>query len=251
MARRAGDRGRSFAPRPARYEPNDRKEPAWTQPSATFSCRRTQKLCSIGQAVIPLRFSALLGSSPLLLLMSCNGVATVPPISPQSQQVLIEDRDPPAGATPLGAIQVVHGQGCSFTGDQGTREGATALLKQAAVARGANFVKVTQVIEPYSGHDCVHREFKMAGLSYRLAGTAVSAPPRASAAAGVPVIAPAPTVATAPTEAPPAATLDCTPPCSPGYACQAGICQALCNPACAPDQICRTDRVCVPAGTSH
>src|ERR1041384_1825406 len=103
-------------------------------------------------AVTPLRFFEFLVGMTLLSVASCNGVAAVPPLSPQSQQVRVEDRDPPSGATPLGPIYATHGQGCSFSGDQGTREGATALLKQAAVERGANFVKVTKVTEPYSGH---------------------------------------------------------------------------------------------------
>jgi len=207
--------------------------------------------------VTSLRFFEFLVGATLLSLTSCNGVAAVPPLSPQSQQVRVEDRDPPAGATLLGPVQATHGQGCSFTGDQGTREGATALLKEAAVAQGANFVKVTKVTEPYSGHDCVHREFKMEGLSYRLAGTPIIAP-ASSTAPAPPVATTAATaaVAVAPPVAPgtPAAAtaaVECTPPCSPGYACDAGVCKALCNPGCAPDQICRTDRVCVPATASH
>jgi hypothetical protein len=172
-------------------------------------------------------FFALLASSTLLSVAACNGVAAVPALSPQSQQVRVEEREPPDGATPLGAIAVTHGQGCSFTGDRGTREGATALLKEAAAQRGANFVQVTKVVEPYSGHDCTHREFKMEGLSFRLAGT--------------------PSVVASPPPSTQAPALDCSPPCSPGYACEAGVCHALCNPACGTGQICRADRVCVPA----
>jgi hypothetical protein len=41
----------------------------------------------------------------------------------------------------------------------------------------------------------------------------------------------------------------CTPPCSPGYECQAGVCQALCNPACSPGFTCSADRLCRPAAT--
>ena len=181
------------------------------------------------------RFFRLLARASLLSIGACNGVAAVPALSPQSQQVRVEERDPPPGATALGAIAVTHGQGCSFSGDNGTREGATALLKDAAAKRGANFVQVTKVVEPYSGHDCYHREFKMEGLSFRLAGT-----PPVVASAPTPAPAVAPTVASA--MAP-----DCTPPCSPGYACEAGVCLALCNPACRADQVCRSDRVCVPA----
>jgi hypothetical protein len=142
--------------------------------------------------------------------------------------VRVEDGDPPAGATALGAIAVTDGQGCSFSGDRGTLEGATALLKESAVQRGANFVKVTKVTEPYSGHDCYHREFKLEGLSYRLAGAPIVVPPAAATATATPAAV-------------------CDPICSPGYACEAGVCRALCNPACAGGQICRVDRVCVPA----
>lgn len=202
--------------------------------------------CVPSGAVTPLRFFELLIVVPLLSLTSCNGVAAVPPLGPQSQQVRVEDRDPPPGATPLGPVYATHGQGCSFSGDQGTREGATALLKQRAAERGANFVKVTKVTEPYSGHDCVHREFKMEGQSFRLAGTAVVVPHAAASASAAPA-AVAPTAVPVIASAAPAATLECTPPCSPGYACEAGVCKALCNPACAPNQVCRTDRVCVPA----
>ncbi len=168
----------------------------------------------------------VLGSATLLIFVACNGVAAVRPLSPQAQLVRVEDSDPPPGATSLGAIEVTDGQGCSFTGDRGTRAGATALLKESAVHRGANFVKITKVTEPYSGHDCYHREFKIEGLSYRLAGTPIVVP-------------------SAPPAELPAAV--CNPICSPGYGCEAGVCRALCNPACSTGQICRVDRVCVPA----
>ncbi|HYP78136.1 MAG TPA: hypothetical protein VER12_19320 [Polyangiaceae bacterium] len=172
-------------------------------------------------------------------LSACNGTAVVPAISPGAQQVQVEDHEPPAGATALGEIKVTHGKGCSFSGDSGTREGATALLREAAAQRGANFVQVTQVVEPYSGHDCVHREFTISGLSYRLANT----PSTASTASA------ASTPAAVPAAAPPAplSPHECMPPCSPGYGCEAGVCRALCNPACGPDQTCRADRVCVAA----
>jgi hypothetical protein len=36
----------------------------------------------------------------------------------------------------------------------------------------------------------------------------------------------------------------CSPPCSPGYHCAAGVCQALCNPPCSPGHHCAQDRTC-------
>ncbi len=133
------------------------------------------------KAVTTRQFSRLLVSSALLLLVACNGVAAVRPVSPQAELVRVEDGDPPDGATPLGTIEVTDGQGCSFTGDRGTLAGATALLKESAAHRGANFVKITKVTEPYSGHDCYHREFKLEGLSYRLAAGPIVIPSSAPA----------------------------------------------------------------------
>ncbi|MEI9942552.1 MAG: hypothetical protein WDO69_35505 [Pseudomonadota bacterium] len=176
-------------------------------------------------------FFEILAGATLLALTACNGETAVRPLSPHAERVRVESGDPPAGATPLGPIEVSDGDRCSLTGDRGTLAGATALLKESALHRGANFVKVTKVTEPYAGHDCYHREFKIEGLSYRLA----DAPIVATAAPAAP-------------PEPPAAV--CTPICSPGYACEAGVCRALCNPACGADQVCRVDRVCVPASAA-
>ena len=184
---------------------------------------------------------AIFACAALPALVSCNGVAAVPPLSPQAQLVRVEENDPPDGATSLGPIAVTDGQGCSFTGDRGTLSGATALLKESAVHRGANFVKITKVTEPYSGHDCYHREFKIEGLGYRLAGTPVAVPPAASVPPRAAVaVAPAATI----TEG---AAAICTPSCALGYACEAGVCRPVCDPACSAGQVCRADRVCVAA----
>lgn len=185
--------------------------------------------------VITRQSFGILASAAFLTLSGCNGVAAVPPLSPQAQLVRVEDGDPPEGATPLGALAVTDGQGCSFTGDTGTRAGATALLKESAVQRGANFVKITKVTEPYSGHDCYHREFKIEGLSYRVG----DAPIAVAAPTAIAVPAPAPIAD--------ASTAVCTPTCAPGYACEAGVCRPMCDPACSTGQVCRADRVCVPA----
>ena len=107
------------------------------------------------------------------------------------------------------------------------------MLKESAVQRGANFVKITKVTEPYSGHDCYHREFKIEGLSYRVgdAPIAVAAPAAIADAAPAPIA--------------DASTAVCTPTCAPGYACEAGVCRPMCDPACSTGQVCRADRVCV------
>jgi hypothetical protein len=38
----------------------------------------------------------------------------------------------------------------------------------------------------------------------------------------------------------------CNPICSPGFACQQGLCLPQCNPGCATNQVCTWQRVCAP-----
>ena len=40
---------------------------------------------------------------------------------------------------------------------------------------------------------------------------------------------------------------ECTPLCSPGFACQAGACVPQCNPACEAGEVCNRHRTCEPA----
>jgi hypothetical protein len=186
----------------------------------------------------------------------CNPEPALRPVSPQAESVRVESFDPPVGARLAGPIQASDGEGCGVSGTRGSLANATTALKEAAARRGVGFVKLTRVTKPYSGHDCVHLAYELEGLAYYLAP---ATPPVVSAvtplAAGVPSAVGAssavgvPSAVGAPSAEPVGATLaaECAPPCSPGYTCNAGLCQALCNPACGPQQICRTDRVCVPA----
>ena len=45
---------------------------------------------------------------------------------------------------------------------------------------------------------------------------------------------------------PPTTGAECTPICSPGFACSAGTCIPQCNPACTPTEECGRDRLCHP-----
>jgi hypothetical protein len=186
----------------------------------------------------------ILDAAPLivgtaLVCVACVFETAVRPVSAQAQLVRVEDTDPPAGAQLIGAVEGSDGRGCSFDDARGTRRNATTALREAAVARGADFVKLTKVTKPYSGHDCYHQEFKLEGLAYRVHP---AVPPASQNAAPTPALASVP--AQDSTRAPAAV---CVPPCSPGYACEVGVCRPLCNPACSAQETCRADRVCVPA----
>jgi len=162
-----------------------------------------------------------------LLLVGVAGCQAEPPlrpVSPQAERVRVESFEPPAGARLAGPIQASDGEGCGIGGTPGSLANATAALKEAAARRGLGFVKLTHVTKPYSGRDCYHVDYVLEGLAYYLD----SAPPPAAPAAL-------------------STSVECSPPCSPGYMCSSGVCVAQCNPACSAEQLCRTDRVCVPA----
>jgi hypothetical protein len=207
-------------------------------------------------------------------LAACVNQSTVGPVSAPAAGVRVENDNPPAGARLVGPITVSDGDRCTLTGARGTRAGATVLMQEAAKRQGMDWVKVVMVTRPYEGHDCFHGEYTLKGVGYSLAAlrpaaapsakpSVVNATPSASApstASTMPIVADAPAVlvSAAPgavTAAPPttsaappiASAAACSPPCSPGYACSAGVCVAECNPACVAGQICRSDRVCVPA----
>ena len=209
------------------------------------------------QAVTPLRGWMKVLSCGLAVLGACKSTE-LRPSSPAVSTVRIEHFNPPSGSAFIGPIQVTDGQGCGIFSEHGTLENARVRLQEAAVRQGADFVKLVKEIKPYSGRDCLHHEYTLEGLAYRVG------PPRA---ASVPTVTPAPAVtpqaptvglaapavasaapavglAAAPASTPSAA---CNPLCSPGYVCSAGVCQAQCNPACGAGETCRADRVCVPS----
>jgi hypothetical protein len=171
-------------------------------------------------------------------ISACHDEPPVRPVSALAAGVRVGKAEPPPGARLVGEVEGSDGQGCGILGDRGSLENATTAIKEAAARRGATYVKLTEETSPYNGRDCVHLEYELRGLAYALGGEAAPVP-----APLVAVTAVAPPAATAPP-----AVSACTPPCSPGYACNAaGVCVAECNPPCAAGQTCRADRVCVSA----
>jgi len=155
----------------------------------------------------------------LVCSAACVPAGPVVPLSPQAQAVRVDKGEPPPGARLVSAVEATAGHGCGIDADRGTLNGAMAALKEAAARQGMNFVKLTKESKPYSGHDCVHGEYTLSGLGYRVGQATVP-----------PVV--------------PTASVACLPPCAPGYLCSAGQCQPQCEPGCAAGQICRADRVC-------
>lgn len=148
---------------------------------------------------------------------ACTTAPTLRPLSPEARAVRLEAVDPPSGATPLGAIEASDGNGCGLRGSPGSLENAKGRLRETAARRGANYVKLIRIQEPYTEHECYHVAFKLEGLSFRLPGAATTpSAPRRDAAPGslatAPCVQPAPVVA-AVSSTPTA----CVPDCAPGY----------------------------------
>jgi hypothetical protein len=145
-------------------------------------------------------------------------------MSPTAHQVEARKADPPPGAREVGPIEAVHGSGCGLIGEKGSYESALAVLRNMAAEKNADYVQILSMTEPHSEHGCFDQRFIIRGMAFQVRGAA-AAP-----------------------SAPPATTGDgCSPPCSPGYACQASQCIALCNPPCSPGYACANDRTCKPA----
>jgi hypothetical protein len=142
-----------------------------------------------------------------------------PPLSPTALAVEVRKADPPEGSTDLGRITATDGFGCGALASNGTYEGAVANLRREAAKRGANYAEIVGIVEPHFTGDCDNNIFTIQARLFRV--RAAPAAPR------------------------PSLTVDtCDPPCSPGYACELGVCTALCNPPCDNGMVCRQDRTC-------
>lgn len=178
---------------------------------------------------------------------ACNGPSQVRPLSPEARAVRVAALDPPPHALPLGPIEASDGSGCGLRGEPGSLDNATGRLRELAARRGANYVKLIRVQQPYSEHDCYHVEFKVEGLSFRLSGTPPTpSAPRPGAAEHSSANTPCVQSARVGSEAS-SALVACVPACAAGYRCEAGACNPECSPSCEAGFICRADRVCVPA----
>jgi hypothetical protein len=166
----------------------------------------------------------------LVAFAACHPPRPAPSPTSEMGGVTVSEDPPPASARRLGEIDGEDGSGCGFMGQKGSSEGARASVRDHTAALGGDYAEIVKVIPPVHTMDCLANQWLVHAVAYRLAERAAPVAPVA-----------APSAPIAP------ASGECTPPCSPGYACSAGVCLALCNPACGPGTVCRQDRICVPA----
>jgi hypothetical protein len=161
---------------------------------------------------------------PVLFLLSAAGCSVPKPaLTPRESAVTVGKTAPASNARQLGAVKSEDGSGCGISGHRGSYEGAEANLRDETAAMGGDYVEIVKIVPAIQTLDCLSNRWAIEGMAYRTGSAVTPAPP------------PAPAV------------VDCVPPCSPGYACSAGSCLAVCNPACGPHQICRQDRTCAAA----
>jgi hypothetical protein len=68
----------------------------------------------------------------------------------------------------------------------GSYEGAVAKLREQARALGADYLRVTDVKEPFADHECVHKEFTVTAVAYRVAPAPAAAATPAPLTAATP-----------------------------------------------------------------
>lgn len=98
------------------------------------------------------------------VLLAC---APPPPKAPGDSKLTVGEGPAPLGYEELGRVEGTHGKGCGLFGGRGTAEGAMQALRNAALARGADYLKVTKLTEPTADRKCVSHVFKAEGVAYR------------------------------------------------------------------------------------
>jgi hypothetical protein len=172
--------------------------------------------------------AALLPAGVAIGMFGCGG-AGIDPVTPQAESVKVSKDRPPAGSKELGTVDVAHGSGCGLIGDRGSYEGAIALARDRTASVGGDYVELVKVTGPHFDAVCFDNRYVVHAIAFKLA--VAPRPPQ-----GAPPLAASATTAKD--------AVGCDPPCSPGYACNVGVCLAVCNPPCAVGQICRQDRTC-------
>ena len=113
------------------------------------------------------------------LLFAC---APAPPRAPGNEELELGEGPPPPGYVELGRVEGTHGEGCGVFGARGSAAGAMQRLRNAALARGADYLRVTKTTEPTADRNCVSHVYKAEGVAYRKASnTAASQKARAGA----------------------------------------------------------------------
>lgn len=113
----------------------------------------------------------------IVFAVAASGCATVPVNGTNSTSaptplvgvasVRVAKSDAPLDFVEVGPIDVSDGEGCGVFGTRGTYEAAYALLKQKAAARGADYVQIMDIQEPYLSGNCAVNTYLITATLYR------------------------------------------------------------------------------------
>ena len=101
----------------------------------------------------------------LLLCCGCSTEYLPVVLTPDGEDVVVAEVDPPASCRELGPVQGKHGTQCNAFDRTGTRDGAVSVLRNTAGTQGANYVRIDREIVPDPPHDnCL---YTLRGTAYR------------------------------------------------------------------------------------
>jgi hypothetical protein len=101
-----------------------------------------------------------------ITMFACGGAAPPVKLSAAAKSVRVKKADPPSNCQEIGPVTATHGDGCGNFGKKGDYEGAYALLKNSAAAKGANYVRLDKMQEPYTDGKCSVNEFILQGVAF-------------------------------------------------------------------------------------
>lgn len=162
----------------------------------------------------------------LIVLVACGRPSRPAEAPADPETVVVSKAEPPSSCKAITTVWSENDEGYW-------------VLRGEAAKRGANYVVL----------DLAELRPKFISFVTRVTGRAFACPAKVpvSSEAASASAAPPGTAAISGGPAPlPAPAAGCSPPCSPGYECSAGLCAPLCNPACAASDVCAPDRVCRP-----
>lgn len=110
----------------------------------------------------------------LFLLPVAGCAAGVVMVRPGADKVTIVEKPPQARS--VGPILAVHGKGCGLFAKRGNRDGALAVLKNLAVAKGADRVLIKAEHGPYTDGYCKRQSYTIEAIGYAQAAATVRAP---------------------------------------------------------------------------
>lgn len=108
---------------------------------------------------------AILALALSLGTLSCRPKPAVSDAPDRSADVADGKADP-AGGRALGPVEATDGGGCGALGVTGTYEGALRAVKNKAIAMGANYVKVVEVVAPHEVTACFDKGYTVKVMAF-------------------------------------------------------------------------------------